>query len=147
MRAVVQRVTNARVIVGGRVVGQIGPGLFVLLGLKAGDTPKDLDWIAGKIERLRIFEDDAGLMNLSAGQVGGAICVVSQFTLYGDARKGNRPSFIEAMPVEQARAFWPQVQARFLQSGLECAFGDFQADMACELTNDGPVTIWLDSES
>lgn len=145
MRAVVQRVSQARVLVDGRVCGEIGMGLFVLLGLGVQDTEDDLDWLAGKVERLRVFEDEAGRMNLSVAQVGGGLCVVSQFTLFGDARRGNRPSFTDAMSVEAARAFWPRVEYRFLSSGLPCAFGDFQAMMACELVNEGPVTVWLDS--
>ena len=145
MRAVVQRVSRARVVVDGAVRAEIGCGLFVLLGLGAGDTGEDLDWIAGKIERLRLFEDGDGRMNRSVGEVGGSLCVVSQFTLFGDARRGNRPSYSGAMPVEEARAFWPRVESRFRASGLPCAFGDFQAMMACDLVNDGPVTLWLDS--
>jgi D-tyrosyl-tRNA(Tyr) deacylase len=145
MRAVVQRVLRARVVIGGAVRAEIGPGLFVLLGLGAGDGDADLDWIVGKIERLRVFDDPEGRMNLSAAQVGGALCVVSQFTLFGDVRRGNRPSYADAMPVDAARAFWPRVEARFRATGLPCAFGDFQAMMACDLVNDGPVTLLLDS--
>lgn len=145
MRAVVQRVSRARVVVDGAEVASMGPGLFVLLGLRAGDGPDDLAWLAGKVARLRVFEDDAGRMNLGVADVGGTLGVVSQFTLYGDARKGNRPSFTEAMPSDAARAFWPSVEDAFRATGLPCVFGRFQAMMACELVNDGPVTIWLDS--
>ena len=145
MRAVVQRVRRACVRVDGSESASIGRGLFVLLGLRAGDTAADLDWMAGKVSRLRVFEDADGKMNVSVADVGGAIAVVSQFTLYGDARRGNRPSYTEAMPVDDARAFWPSVEARFAATGIPCAFGRFQAMMDCELVNNGPVTIWLDS--
>jgi D-tyrosyl-tRNA(Tyr) deacylase len=147
MRAVVQRVRRARVVVDGRECAAIGPGLLVLLGLRTGDTVDDLDWMAGKIARLRVFDDTEGKMNLAAAEVGGAVCVISQFTLYGDARRGNRPSYSDAMPVEAARAFWPAVETRFRATGLPCAFGEFQAMMDVELVNDGPVTLLLDSAS
>jgi D-tyrosyl-tRNA(Tyr) deacylase len=133
------------VAIDGRVEGAIGPGLFVLVGLKAGDGPDDLDWVAGKVARLRVFEDAAGKMNRSVADAGGGLLVVSEFTLYGDASKGNRPSWAAAMPVEEARAFWPRVEARFRATGLPCAFGRFQAMMDCGLVNDGPVTILIDS--
>ncbi len=145
MRAVVQRVRRASVRIDGSESASIDRGLFVLLGLRAGDTAADLDWMAGKVSRLRVFEDADGKMNLSVGDVGGALAVVSQFTLYGDARRGNRPSYTEAMAVDDARAFWPAVEARFAATGVPCAFGRFQAMMDCELVNDGPVTLWLDS--
>jgi D-tyrosyl-tRNA(Tyr) deacylase len=145
MRAVVQRVRHARVVVEGLVRAEIDRGLFVLLGLGIGDGAEDLDWIVGKIQRLRVFDDDAGQMNLSVAQVGGGLCVVSQFTLLGDVRRGNRPSYSGAMPIEAARAFWPRVEERFLATGIPCGFGEFQAMMACEIVNDGPVTLWLDS--
>lgn len=145
MRCVVQRVSGARVTVERREVARLGRGLMVFVGLRRGDTIEDLDWIAGKVSRLRIFEDDQGRMNLSAGDVQGGLCVISQFTLYGDCRKGNRPSWTDAMDVEEARAFWPMVERRFLSTGLPCVFGEFQAMMDVELVNDGPVTIPLDS--
>lgn len=145
MRAVVQRVTGARVVIDGVARAVLGSGLVVLVGLRADDTVEDLDWLAGKVSRLRIFNDDSGRMNLSVGELGGGLCVVSQFTLYGDCRKGNRPSYSTAMPVDEARAFWPRVEARFIATGLPCVFGDFQATMSCELVNDGPVTLILDS--
>lgn len=145
MRAVVQRVLHARVIAEGVVRAEIDRGLFVLLALGFGDDADDLDWIVGKVHRLRVFDDDAGQMNLSVGQIGGSLCVVSQFTLVGDVRRGNRPSYATAMPVEAARAFWPRVEERFCSTGIHCAFGEFQAMMACEIVNDGPVTLWLDS--
>jgi D-tyrosyl-tRNA(Tyr) deacylase len=145
MRAVVQRVRRSRIAIGGETAGETGPGLFVLVGLRSGDTAEDLDWIAGKVSRLRVFEDPEGKMNLAVGDVDGALAVVSEFTLYGDASRGNRPSYSAAMPVEEARAFWPRVEARFRATGLPCAFGRFQAMMDCEIVNDGPVTIIVDS--
>ena len=145
MRCVIQRVSEARVTVDGRPVATLGRGLLVFVGLRSGDTIEDLDWVAGKVSRLRVFEDPEGKMNLSVGEVAGGLCIISQFTLYGDCRKGNRPSWTEAMPVEEARAFWPIVERRFLATGLPCVFGEFQAMMAVSLVNDGPVTIQLDS--
>ena len=123
MRAVVQRVRRASVRIDGSESASIDRGLFVLLGLRAGDTAADLDWMAGKVSRLRVFEDADGKMNLSVGDVGGALAVVSQFTLYGDARRGNRPSYTEAMAVDDARAFWPAVEARFAATGIPCPDG------------------------
>jgi len=133
------------VTVDGREVSRMGRGLVVFVGLKRSDTLEDLDWIAGKVSRLRVFEDGEGRMNLSSAEVGGSLCVISQFTLYGDCRKGNRPSFSQAMAVEEARSFWPTVERRFEATGLPCVFGEFQAMMAVELVNDGPVTLVLDS--
>lgn len=147
MRCVVQRVREARVLVGGRTAASLGVGLVALVGLARDDGDEDLDWMAGKVARLRVFDDPEGRMNLSVGQVGGGICVVSQFTLLGDCRRGNRPSYTEAMPVEAARAFWPRVEAAFRATGVPCVFGEFQADMAVELVNDGPVTLVLDSRA
>ncbi|MBP7126678.1 D-tyrosyl-tRNA(Tyr) deacylase [Myxococcota bacterium] len=145
MRCVVQRVREARVLVEGRPAASLGVGLVVLVGLARGDDDGDLEWLAGKVARLRVFDDPAGRMNLSVDQVGGGICVVSQFTLLGDCRRGNRPSYTEAMPVEEARAFWPRVEAAFRATGIPCVFGEFQAQMTVELANDGPVTLVLDS--
>ena len=145
MRAVVQRVSRARILVDGRVDGQIGAGLFVLVGLKRGDTREDLAYLVKKITKLRIFEDEQGKMNLSVQDVGGSLAVVSQFTLYGDTRAGNRPSWSQAMPVEEAREFWPTVEQAFTSSGVRCIFGRFQEMMDCEIVNSGPVTIILDS--
>jgi len=145
MRCVVQRVSHARVTVDGRQVALLGRGLLVFVGLRSGDTAEDLDWLAGKVSRLRVFDDAEGLMNLSTGDVEGGLCVVSQFTLYADCRKGNRPSWVDAMAVLDARAFWPSVERRFQATGLPCVFGEFQMMMDVELVNDGPVTIMLDS--
>ncbi len=145
MRAVVQRVTRAEVRVGGEVAGAIGPGLLVLLGVARDDGEADARAMADKLAGLRIFEDAAGKMNLAAAEVGGALLVVSQFTLLGDGRKGNRPSFVEAAPPEPADALYQRVCALLREKGLPVATGVFRAQMAVELVNDGPVTILLDT--
>ena len=145
MRAVVQRVTSARVTVGDRVTGEIGPGLLVLLGVEQEDGPADLQYITAKIRDLRIFADDAGKMNLSVLDRRGAVLVVSQFTLAGDARNGRRPSFASAAPPQIARALYEDVVRELRTSGLRVETGEFQAMMQVALVNDGPVTILLDS--
>ena len=145
MRAVVQRVTSARVTVGDRVTGEIGPGLLVLLGVEQEDGPADLQYITAKIRDLRIFADDAGKMNLSVHDRRGAVLVVSQFTLAGDARNGRRPSFASAAPPQIARALYEDVVRELRTSGLRVETGEFQAMMQVALVNDGPVTILLDS--
>lgn len=145
MRIVVQRVTEARVEVGGTVVGRIGPGLLVLLGVGKHDGPAEVEYVAGKIRDLRIFEDEDGKMNRSVQDVGGSVLVVSQFTLYGDVRKGRRPSFIDAAGPERGRALYEDVVRALRQSGLTVETGTFQAMMRVHLVNDGPVTIVLDS--
>ena len=145
MRAVVQRVSRASVSVGGRIVGEIGLGLLVLLAVAQGDTRSDADYLAGKITGLRIFEDDTGKMNLSVADVGGAVLFVSQFTLYGDVRRGKRPSFDEAARPEHARELCEYFVAEIRRSGLPCETGEFQAMMSVALVNEGPVTILLDS--
>lgn len=145
MRAVVQRVSRARVVVEGRVSGEIGLGLAVLLGVGREDGEADARFLADKVAGLRIFEDAAGKMNLAAADVGGGVLVVSQFTLLGDARKGNRPSFTEAAPPEAANALYERFCARLRERGLPVATGVFRASMAVELVNEGPVTILLDS--
>jgi D-aminoacyl-tRNA deacylase len=147
MRAVLQRVTRARVEVNGAVTGEIGPGLLVLLGAAKGDTAADADFLAGKIAGLRIFADQAGKMNRSVLDTGGALLVVSQFTLYGDCRKGRRPSFDLAAPAEEARALYEHFLAAARRTGIHVETGVFQADMAVSLTNDGPVTLILESRS
>jgi D-tyrosyl-tRNA(Tyr) deacylase len=131
--------------VGEEVTGNIGPGMLVLLGVGAGDKESDADYLAEKIAGLRIFEDKQGKMNLSVGQVGGAALVVSQFTLYGDARKGKRPSLDGAAPPEQARGIYEYFVGRLREMGIPCQTGRFQETMQVELVNDGPVTILLDS--
>lgn len=135
----------ARVRVGEELVGEIGPGLLTLLGVSKKDTRPEADWIIRKISKLRIFEDETGKMNRSLLDVGGGHLIVSQFTLYGDCQKGNRPSFIEAASSELACELYDYSVALSAQLGLSTASGRFQADMKVELLNDGPVTLWLES--
>ena len=146
MRAVVQRVTRAEVRVDERITGKIGQGLLVLVGVGVADDSDDARWIAEKVANLRIFTDDAGLMNRSVLEVGGAVLIVSQFTLHGDARKGRRPSFITAAKEPLASELYEQTGRELEKLGLEVAYGEFGADMQVELINDGPVTILLDSD-
>ena len=145
MRVVVQRVSRAKVTVGGEVVGEIGPGLLVLLGVGNGDTRADADYLAEKMTGLRIFEDRDGKMNLSVSETGGSLLVVSQFTLYGDARRGKRPSFDEAAPPPLAKELYEYFVEKIRAAGLRCETGRFQEMMQVELVNEGPVTILLDS--
>jgi D-tyrosyl-tRNA(Tyr) deacylase len=145
MRAVIQRVTRAAVRVNGSVTGEITQGLLVLLGVAQGDQETDARFLADKIAALRVFEDDAGKMNRSVSEVGGAVLAVSQFTLLGDARKGNRPSFTAAAPPDQAASLYDRFCAMLEEHGLPVATGLFRAHMEVELVNDGPVTILLDS--
>ena len=145
MRAVVQRVSEASVRVDGRVVGQIGRGLLVLLGVGTGDTESDAESLVDKVLNLRIFPDDAGAMNRSLLDIAGELLVVSQFTLYGDARKGRRPSFIDAAPPEEANRLYRHYVEKARASGLRVEEGVFRATMDVALVNDGPVTILLDS--
>jgi D-tyrosyl-tRNA(Tyr) deacylase len=146
MRAVVQRVKNAQVSVEGRTVGAIGQGLVVLLGVGREDGEEDADYLAGKIAGLRIFADDQDRMNLSAADVRGEVLVISQFTLYGDVRRGKRPSFDDAAPPDRARALYEYFVERLRSLGVcKVATGEFQAMMDVSLTNAGPVTILLDS--
>jgi D-tyrosyl-tRNA(Tyr) deacylase len=145
LRAVVQRVRRAQVSVGEEVVGKIGPGLLVLLGVGKADAKADAEYLAGKILGLRIFDDENSKMNLSLAETHGAVLAVSQFTLYGDVRKGKRPSFDEAAPPEPARELYEYFVARIRETGITCETGRFQAMMQVDLVNDGPVTILLDS--
>jgi D-tyrosyl-tRNA(Tyr) deacylase len=145
MRAVVQRVSRAQVTINDEIVGEIGPGLLVLLAVGAEDTRADADYLAGKVIGLRIFEDAAGKMNRSVVDIGGAVLAVSQFTLYGDVRRGKRPSFDAAAPPAQARELYEYFGARIRAAGLRCETGRFQEMMQVELVNEGPVTILLDS--
>jgi D-aminoacyl-tRNA deacylase len=145
MRAVVQRVSRARVTVNAEVTGEISTGLLILLAVANADTDKDLDYMVDKIVGLRVFEDADGKMNRSVAEAGGAILAVSQFTLYGDVRRGKRPSFDDAARPEQARAMYDQFVTRVRAAGLRCETGRFQEMMDVELVNDGPVTIVLDS--
>jgi D-aminoacyl-tRNA deacylase len=145
MRAVVQRVSRARVTVDGRTAGEIARGLLVLLGVANKDQPSDVQYIAGKIRDLRIFPDENGRMNRSVADAKGAILLVSQFTLLGDARKGRRPSYDEAASPAVAQALYDGVAQELRAAGVRVETGVFQADMQVELVNDGPVTILLDS--
>jgi D-tyrosyl-tRNA(Tyr) deacylase len=146
MRAVVQRVSRASVRVDGELTGEIGKGLLVLLGVTQDDSEADADYLAEKVAGLRIFEDDAGKMNLSVADVGGAVLAVSQFTLFGDVRRGKRPSFDASARPEQAKALYEYFVERIRATGLQCATGRFQERMEVELVNTGPVTILLDSK-
>jgi D-tyrosyl-tRNA(Tyr) deacylase len=146
MRAVVQRVTEASVTVGDRIVGEIGRGVVVLVGVSPDDGAAEATWTADKVATLRIFPDDEDKMNLSLLDVGGEALVVSQFTLYGDARKGRRPSFIHAARGQHADELYGRVAADLEALGVRCATGEFGAMMQVRLVNDGPVTILLDSE-
>lgn len=145
MRAVVQRVSHAKVFVDGAVIGKIAAGLLVLLGVGEGDSSKDADYLADKIAGLRIFEDERGKMNRSVVEHSGEILVVSQFTLYGDVRRGRRPSFDAAAPPEKACELYEYFVERLRHIGLRCETGRFQEMMSVELVNEGPVTILLDS--
>jgi D-aminoacyl-tRNA deacylase len=140
VRALVQRVSEAAVSVDGGEVARIGPGLLVLLGVRRGDGPDEADRLAGKLERLRVFEDADGRMNLSVREVGGEVLVVSQFTLYGDARKGNRPSYVDAAPPEDAEPLYERVRAALGARG-----GAFGARMQVALVNEGPVTLLVEA--
>jgi len=146
MRAVIQRVAEADVMVNGSLVGKIGAGLCVLLGVGTEDTERDAEWLAEKIVNLRIFEDEDGKMNRSLLEVGGAALLVSQFTLYGDCRKGRRPSFIEAAPAEEGNKLYGYFVEQVKNSGVETACGVFQAHMSVKIVNDGPVTLILDTK-
>ena len=145
MRAVVQRVSRAQVAVNGEISGQIGQGLLVLLGVGRDDTEADAIYLAEKIAGLRVFEDDQEKMNLSVKDVGGSVLAVSQFTLYGDVRRGKRPSFDAAAPPEKARQLYEFFVEQIRAAGLRCETGRFQEMMTVELVNEGPVTILLDS--
>lgn len=145
MRAVVQRVSRASVKVDGATIGSIDRGLLVLLGVAISDSEADADYLADKIAGLRIFEDNDGKMNLSVAEAGGGVLAVSQFTLYGDVRRGRRPSFDEAARPEQARKLYEYFVEKIRAAGLRCETGQFQAMMQVELVNEGPVTIMLDS--
>jgi D-aminoacyl-tRNA deacylase len=145
MRAVIQRVSRASVTVDGQIVGQIDRGFLVLMGVTHNDGRAEAEWLARKIAGLRVFEDDAGKMNLGLADVGGAVLAVSQFTLYGDARKGRRPDFIQAARPEIAEPLVEYFVAQLRDQGLTVATGRFRAIMDVELVNEGPVTLWLDT--
>jgi D-tyrosyl-tRNA(Tyr) deacylase len=145
MRAVVQRVSRAAVTIGGEAAGSIGPGLVALVGIRRGDDEAAGRWLCDKLLRLRVFEDAQGKMNRTVSEAGGGILLVSQFTLYGDVRKGNRPGFEEAAPPEEAEPLYDRMVAHLREvSTVPVATGRFRAEMAVELVNDGPVTILLE---
>ncbi|NWF92875.1 MAG: D-tyrosyl-tRNA(Tyr) deacylase [Syntrophaceae bacterium] len=146
MRAVIQRVKSASVHVDGRVSGRIGKGLLILLGVARGDDEKDVSFMVSKLPDLRIFEDETGKFNLSLKETGGELLVVSQFTLYGDCRKGRRPSFTEAEEPTAAKALYERLVSRLREEGIPVETGEFQAKMEVHLINDGPVTLILDSK-
>lgn len=146
MRAVVQRVSRASVSVDGEVVGEVGRGLLVLVGVTHSDTRDEAEWLAHKIAGLRIFEDAAGKLNLGLADVRGAVLVVSQFTLYGDARRGRRPDFLQAARPEQAEPLIEHFIAQLRGEGLHVATGRFRAEMQVSLVNEGPVTLWLETD-
>lgn len=146
MRAVVQRVSRGTVSVGAEVLAKIGQGLVVLLGISQRDEDEDVSYIAEKIAHLRIFSDKEGKFNLSVNDIGGEVLVVSQFTLFGDVRKGRRPSFTEAASLEKAEAFYRKVLENLRETGVKVKEGKFQAKMDVEIVNEGPVTIILDSK-
>ncbi len=147
MRLLIQRVKNASVSVGGVELSRIGQGLLVLVGVGVEDTDEDMEYLAGKLVRLRIFDDEQGVMNLDVRQVGGEVLVVSQFTLQASTRKGNRPSYVRAAPEAVSRPMYERFTARVAELlGQEVPTGEFGADMQVALVNDGPVTIWIDSK-
>ena len=145
MRAVASRVAWARVVADGELTGEIGPGLLVLVGVTHADTERDAAWLAAKLAGLRVFDDDRGVMNRSLTEIGGGALVVSQFTLYGDARRGRRPSYVAAAPPELAAPLVEAVAKGLASAGVPVAGGRFGADMLVESAGDGPVTILLDS--
>lgn len=147
MRLLIQRVKHASVTIDGEVRSRIGAGLLALVGVGNDDGAEDIEYLAGKLMRLRIFDDEAGVMNLDVVQTGGEVLVVSQFTLQASTRKGNRPSYIHAAPEAVSRPLYEQFAARVAELlGREVATGEFGADMQVGLVNDGPVTIWMDSK-
>ena len=147
MRAVIQRVSSANVVISGNVKGAISVGLLVLLAVEEADTTEDIEWLSGKIVRLRIFDDEAGVMNRSVQDAGGEVLLISQFTLFASTKKGNRPSYSRSAPPEKAIPLYESFKTRLAQDvGKPIQTGEFGADMAVTLTNDGPVTIIIDSK-
>ena len=147
MRILVQRVKKAKVVVDGNTVADTGKGLLLFVGIGKDDRSDDIEYLAGKIQNLRIFGDDQGKMNLNIKQVGGEVLSVSQFTLYADTRKGNRPGFDQSADPEMAMEYWKRINMLLRESGINVKEGIFGENMEVELVNDGPVTIWLDSKS
>ncbi len=146
MRALIQRVSEARVAADGETLGEIGPGLLILICAMQGDTEAQADKLANKITKLRIFKDEDGRMNRSLLDTGGSVLVVSQFTLAADTARGNRPGFSTAAPPAEGEALYTYFADQFAAKGIQTAKGKFGADMAVKLTNDGPVTIWMDTD-
>lgn len=146
MRVVVQRSLESKVTVEEKIVGRITKGVVLLVGFKVGDTEKEIDYMVKKVLNLRIFDDSEGVMNKSLLDVGGDILSISQFTLYGNAKKGNRPSYIDAMPGSDATKFYDLFNQKLKENGVNVETGIFGADMKVEITNDGPITILLESE-
>ena len=148
MRVLIQRVREASVAIGGRTKSAIGRGLLVLAGVEAADTAEDLAWLAAKIVKLRVFDDEAGVMNLDVRQIGGEVLVVSQFTLYASTKKGNRPSYVRAAPEAVSRPLYERFTETLAEAlGKPVATGEFGVDMQVALVNAGPVTIWIDSRN
>lgn len=148
MRILLQRVTRASVTIDEEIFGKIGPGLLILLGIEEADGQEDIDWLCGKVSRLRIFSDEAGKMNLSVTDIDGGLLVVSQFTLFASTKKGNRPGFTKSAKPDVAIPLYEQfVKTLSFTAGRPVATGEFGADMQVELVNDGPVTIWMDSKN
>lgn len=148
MRVLVQRVSRASVTIDGRMKSEIGRGLLIFAGIEAADSNEDIEWLCGKVSKLRIFADGEGVMNLDLGQADGELLVVSQFTLYASTRKGNRPSYIRSAPEPVSRPLYERFVSRLSEiSGRKVQTGEFGADMQVELVNDGPVTIWIDSKN
>ena len=148
MRVVIQRVQRCSVEVDGKIIGEIGKGLAILLGVEEADTQEDIDWLCGKISRLRIFDDENGVMNLDIQQAGGRAIVISQFTLFASTKKGNRPSYIRSAPEPISRPMYEKFLATLsAMLGSEVEHGEFGADMQVSLVNDGPVTICIDSKN
>ena len=148
MRVVIQRVRRCSVEVEGKIIGEIGKGLAILLGVEEADTQEDIDWLCGKISRLRIFDDENGVMNLDIQQAGGRAIVISQFTLFASTKKGNRPSYIRSAPEPISRPMYEKFLATLsAMFGSEVEHGEFGADMQVALVNDGPVTICIDSKN
>ena len=148
MRVVIQRVQRCSVEVEGKIIGEIGKGLAILLGIEDADTQDDIDWLCGKISRLRIFDDENGVMNLDIQQAGGSAIVISQFTLFASTKKGNRPSYIRSAPEPISRPMYEKFLATLSATlGEEVEHGEFGADMQVSLVNDGPVTICIDSKN
>ena len=148
MRIVIQRVLQCSVEVEGKIIGEIGKGMAILLGIEEADTQEDIDWLCGKISRLRIFDDENGVMNLDVQQAEGRVIVISQFTLFASTKKGNRPSYIRSAGEKISRPMYEKFVARVeAELGQKVPTGEFGADMQVSLVNDGPVTIWIDSKN